>query len=65
MFKKTRSKLLLVTAVVVAGLLAWAILAQAAPRKADGSAAIRGAGTSLVRAGTGAPSFTPVMTKLI
>jgi hypothetical protein len=63
MFKKTRSKLLLVTAVVVAALLAWAILAQAAPRKAEGSGTIRGGGTSLVRAGTGAPSFTPVMTK--
>jgi hypothetical protein len=63
MFKQTRSKLLLVTAVVVAALLAWAILAQAAPRRDGGPGALRGAGTSLVRAGTGAPSFTPVMTK--
>ena len=63
MFKTTRSKLLLATAVVVAALLAWAILAQAAPSKHEGSAAIRGGGTSLVRTGTGAPSFTPVMTK--
>ena len=63
MFKKTRSKLLLATAVVVAALLALALLAQAAPSKHEGSATIRGGGTSLVRAGTGAPSFTPVMTK--
>jgi hypothetical protein len=63
MLKKTKGKLLLVTAVAVASLLAWAILAQARPENQVRSDAIRGAGTSLVRGGTGAPSFAPVMTK--
>ena len=63
MLKKTRSKVLFVAAAAVASLLAWAILAQAHPAKSARSSVIRGAGTSLVRGGTGSPSFAPVMTK--
>jgi hypothetical protein len=63
MLKKTKGKVLLGAAVTVASVLAWAILAQARPENRAPSDAIRGAGTSLVRGGTGAPSFAPVMTK--
>jgi hypothetical protein len=62
MLKKTTGKVLLVAAVAVL-LLAGAILAQARPETRSRSDAIGGAGTSLVRGGTGAPSFAPVMTK--
>ena len=63
MLKNQKGKALLVVAMAVIALLAGAILAQARPENRAGSDAIRGAGTSLVRGGTGAPSFTPVMTK--
>jgi hypothetical protein len=63
MLKKAKRKVLLVVAVAVVALFAWAILAQARPGNPARSDAIRGAGTSLVRGGTGAPSFAPVMTK--
>src|ERR1700757_1121815 len=63
MLKATRGKMLLVAAVAVTSLLAWAILAQAHAENRPSSDAIRGGGTSLIRGGTGAPSFDPVMTK--
>lgn len=63
MLKKTKHKVLVVTAVTVVSLLAWAILAQARSDNHAPSDAIRGGGTSLVRGGTGAPSFGPVITK--
>lgn len=63
MLKKTTRKSLVVAAVAVVSLLAWAILAQARPEKLARSGALRGAGISLVRGGTGAPSFAPVLTK--
>ena len=63
MVKATRGKVLLVAAVAVASLLAWAILAQARAENHPLSDAIHGGGTSLIRGGTGAPSFDPVMTK--
>jgi len=60
----TRLKRILVVAVVlVAATFAWAMLAQASATGVEHAAAVRGAGTSLVRGGTGSPSFTPVMTK--
>ena len=42
--------------------LAAALLGRAASTKENASA-IRGAGTSILRGGTGAPSFVPVLTK--
>jgi uncharacterized protein with beta-barrel porin domain len=63
MLKKTTVKVLVVGAVALISLLAWAILAQARPQNLPRSGAVRGAGTSLVRGGTGAPSFAPVITK--
>jgi uncharacterized protein with beta-barrel porin domain len=60
----TRLKRILVVAVVlVAATFAWTMLAQAKATDDGHAAAIRGAGTSLVRGGTGSPSFIPVMTK--
>jgi hypothetical protein len=55
--------MLLVGAVSVTSLLAWAILAQARAENRSTSDAIRGGGTSLIQGGTGAPLFDPVMTK--
>lgn len=63
MLDKAKHKVLLVVAVAIVALLAWAILAQARPENPARFDSIRGAGTSLVRGGTGAPSFAPVMTK--
>jgi hypothetical protein len=63
MLKKATHKVLVVVAVALSALLAWAILAQASPGSLARSGAIRGGGTSLVRGGTGAPSFDPVITK--
>ncbi len=62
MLKRTHRLLLLAAVLVTAG-LAWAMLAQADTTDEGHSGAIRGAGTSLVRGGTGSPSFTPVTTK--
>lgn len=63
MVKKTTVKVLLVAAVAAVSLLAWAILAQARSDNLAPSGTVHGAGTSLVRGGTGAPSFAPVTTK--
>jgi len=61
---KTRLKRILVVAgVLVVGTLGWTLLAQANATHDERATAIAGAGTSLVRGGTGAPSFVPVMTK--
>jgi hypothetical protein len=60
---KRRHTLLLVAAALVTTVLTWTMFAQANPGKHEHSGVIRGAGTSLVRGGTGSPSFTPVMTK--
>jgi hypothetical protein len=49
--------------VLVTAALTWTMFAQANPGNDAHSGVIRGAGTSLVRGGTGSPSFTPVMTK--
>lgn len=56
-------KTLVVAVVLVVGTFAWTMLAQASTTDDEHAAAIRGAGTSLIRGGTGSPSFTPVMTK--
>jgi hypothetical protein len=56
-------KTLVVAVVLVVGTLAWTMLAQASATDDEHAAAIRGAGTSLIRGGTGSPSFNPVMTK--
>lgn len=63
MVKTIKAKIMLVATVAVVSTLAWAILAQARPENHAPSDVIRGGGTSLVRGGTGAPSFIPVMTK--
>jgi hypothetical protein len=63
MVNSTRVKILLVAAVAVTSLLAWAILAQARAENRPTPDAVRGGGTSIIRGGTGAPSFDPVMTK--
>lgn len=63
MLNKTICKVLLIVAVAGVSLFAWAILAQARSENVARPVALRGAGTSLVRGGTGAPSFAPVVTK--
>lgn len=55
-------KALLVSGVLLGAALVWALFAQAEGKGA--SAHIRGAGTTIVEGGTGAPSFTPVITKV-
>jgi hypothetical protein len=55
-------KALLVSGVLLSAALVWALFAQAEGKGA--SAHIRGAGTTLLEGGTGAPSFTPVITKV-
>ena len=54
---------MVVAVVLVAGTFAWTMLAQANAPSDQQAAALRGAGTSIIRGGTGSPSFTPVMTK--
>ena len=63
MLNATRVRVLLVAAVAITSLLAWAILAPARAENRAPSDVIRGGGTSLVRGGTGAPSFDPVITR--
>jgi hypothetical protein len=62
LIKRLRT-ILIVAIMLTFGTLAWAMFAQANGDDDEPAAAIRGGGTSLVRGGTGAPSFTPVMTK--
>jgi len=68
MRNRRASKLVLLAAILVIAALGLAIFARAGTTRAGrshdhGSGAIRGAGTSLVRGGTGAPAFAPVLTK--
>jgi hypothetical protein len=63
MLNATRVRVLLVAAVAVTSLLAWAILAPAHAATRTPSDPMHGGGTSLVRGGTGPPSFAPVVTK--
>ena len=63
MLRTTSRRILVVVVVLVVGTFAWTMLAQANATDDQQAAAIRGAGTSLIRGGTGSPSFTPVMTK--
>lgn len=60
--KRGAVKALAVTAVLLGAALVWALLARAEGRTAG--AYIRGAGTTMVEGGTGAPSFTPLVTKV-
>jgi hypothetical protein len=52
---------LILTALLCAAALSWGLLAQAGDSSAGLNA--RGGGTTMVRGGTGAPDFTPVITK--
>jgi hypothetical protein len=63
MLTRRLRRILAVVAVLALATLAWTMLAQANTTGDEHAGAIRGGGTSLVRGGTGAPSFTPVMTK--
>lgn len=58
--RRTRTTLILVGTAVAAA-LTWAVLAQAGG--SNGGGTVQGAGTTIVEGGTGAPSFTPVITK--
>jgi uncharacterized protein with beta-barrel porin domain len=58
-----RLRILVAATVLAVGTLAVTMLAQANTTGDEHPAAIRGGGTTLVRGGTGAPSFTPVTTK--
>ena len=58
---KTGAKLSVLAIVLVGAALAWAVLAQAGSGSEGASA--RGAGTSIVAGGMGAPTFTPIITK--
>ncbi len=55
--------MLLAAVVLATAGLAWAMLAQADTTDGGHAGEVRGAGTSLVRGGTGSPSFTPVTTR--
>jgi hypothetical protein len=48
--------------VLAAGLMAMTVIAQATGGRSAGD--VRGGGTSIVAGGTGAPDFTPVITKV-
>jgi uncharacterized protein with beta-barrel porin domain len=63
MLTRRLKRIVVVAVVLVAGMFAWTMLAQANATDDEHAAAIAGAGTSLIRGGTGSPSFTPVMTK--
>jgi hypothetical protein len=63
MLTRRLRRILAVVAVLALATLAWTMLAQANTTGDEHAGAIRGGGTSLVRGGTGSPSFTPVMTK--
>ena len=64
MFERmTRRKLSLWLALLAAAGLAAALTVSAQARPAKRAPAIRGAGTSMLQGGTGAPDFTPVITK--
>lgn len=52
----------IVAAALAAGFVAWSAFAEAGARGSMGL--VRGAGTTIIEGGTGAPSFTPVTTKL-
>jgi uncharacterized protein with beta-barrel porin domain len=62
MLTRRLRRIVVAAIVLVVGSFTWAMLAQADTTD-DDAAAIRGGGTSLVRGGTGSPSFTPVTTK--
>ena len=63
MLTRRLRRILAAVAVLPVAMLAGTMLAQANTTGDEHFGAIRGGGTSLVRGGTGAPSFTPVMTK--
>ena len=63
MLTRRLRRMLVAAAVLAVGTLAVTMLAQANTTGDEHPAAIRGGGTTLVRGGTGAPSFTPVTTK--
>jgi hypothetical protein len=62
MLTRRLRRILVVAAVLAVGALAWTMLAQASTTDREQAGAVRGGGTSLVRGGTGSPSFTPVTT---
>jgi hypothetical protein len=66
MVKRRTLKVSLVLGLAVAALLALAPIAPSgAPAGGDNERrAVRGAGTTMLEGGTGAPSFTPVITKV-
>ena len=61
MVKRTGFRVLFVAALVAGFVLSWTIFARADSR--GHGLAIHGAGTSIVRGGTGAPPIKPVITK--
>jgi hypothetical protein len=61
MVKRTGFRVLFVATLVAGFVLSWTIFARAENR--GHGLAIHGAGTSIVRGGTGAPPIKPVMTK--
>jgi hypothetical protein len=63
MLKKTATRALVLAAVLVGAAFVGTILAQADTTDDEPAGTIRGGGTSIVRGGTGAPSFDPVTTK--
>ena len=63
MLTRRLRRILAVVAVLGVATLVWTMLAQANTTADEHAAVIRGGGTSLVRGGTGPPSFAPVVTK--
>ena len=55
MLRTTSRRILVVAVVLIAGTFAWTMLAQANAPGDQQAAALRGAGTSLIRGGTGHP----------
>ena len=62
MTKRRTVNALLITGVLLGAALVWALIEPA--NSNPGGLDIRGAGTTIVEGGTGAPSFTPLITKV-
>src|SRR5919108_3705944 len=64
MLRRIPVKVLLIVGASFGTALALTVIAQAGDRDKEHGRSIRGAGTTMVEGGTGAPSFDPLLTKV-
>jgi hypothetical protein len=64
MLRRIQLKVLLIVGVSLVTALALAVIAQAGDKDKERGRSVRGAGTTIVEGGTGAPSFDPLLTKV-